>query len=248
MRSSREKHLPLGIAAVALALVAGFFSSGRNELSAVRANPQADRAGAPVVAVPAPPWLEPDFGEPPEMLASRPALTTTVERCAAAMDLASGNLDGAAERELNASALALSSADTRVLAGWVRDPARAPGFRRASLSLLSRSGSGALPLLAGFLREPVPFTAAPELHPHGDPARGFELSLRVTALEALDRSTETAAVEKLLQGILLQQNDPSLQFMARVALSGIAAGKPHRLGRMIDRMLQERVGGERLTQ
>jgi len=154
--------------------------------------------------------------------------------------------DGNIEKEMNAAALALSPADTRALAIWVRDPSRAQSFRRVSLYLLSRSGSGALPLLAGFLREPLPAAPLPavesvDLHAHGNPARGFELALRVTALEALDRSTDTRAVEKLLQGVLLQQSDPSLQFMARVALSGIASGKPHRLGRMIDRMLEERV-------
>lgn len=241
MSARTEKHLPLGVAALAVAIVAGFFSAGRDDVSAVKPSSTAIAPGTPVVAVPAPPWLEPADFEPPEMLASKPTLQGEVERYAAAMDLATGNADGRTEKEMNSMALALSPSDTRVLAGWVRDPVRAQNFRRASLYLLSRSGSGALPLLASFLREPIPFASNPDLHAHGDPARGFELSLRVTALEALDRSTDTAAVEKLLQGVLLQQNDPSLQFMARVALSGIASGQPHRLGRMIDRMLQERV-------
>lgn len=146
------------------------------------------------------------------------------------------------EKAVAALVTKLTEADYKLLQDKVLASGNKMAEREAALYVLTLSSApqaqGTLVALAE--------TALPEFkdlndpHSVGSTQRTLELGLRVTALESLDqRATGTGSPEvaKGLLRILQKQREPSLRFLAQTSLSGIEAGKPGRLKRIIDEMI-----------
>lgn len=134
----------------------------------------------------------------------------------------------------------LTEQDYQLLHTKVLDANLKMAERQAVLFVLTQSESSLAQKALIELAE----TALPEYsdlqdpHSVGSQARTLEMSLRVTALESLDqRGGQSSEIAKGLLRILQKQNEPSLRFLAQTSLSGIEAGKPGRLKRIIDEML-----------
>lgn len=108
--------------------------------------------------------------------------------------------------------------------------------RSVSLYLLSLSGVKALPALTHFSAMALPeFSHLQDPHSEGSLNKNFEVSLRIAALEAIDRQASAES----LQQILKTQSDPTLKMLAQVSLAGIQSGKPEKLSRLIEAMVNE---------
>lgn len=89
-------------------------------------------------------------------------------------------------------------------------------------------------------------TNIPEFHNSKDPhsvgafQERLELSLRITALEALDQMLmKKPDLSRSIGEIAHQQTNPILKFLAKVSLSGVQKNQPGKLKRTIDAMLVE---------
>lgn len=116
--------------------------------------------------------------------------------------------------------------------------------RSVSLYLLSLSGVRALPALTHFSATALPeFSHLQDPHSADSSNKNFEVSLRIAALEAIDRQTslqnEKTQVQASLQQILKTQNDPTLKMLVEVSLAGVRSGKPGKLSRFIQAMVNE---------
>ena len=70
----------------------------------------------------------------------------------------------------------------------------------------------------------------------------FEKSLRVTAIEALDKlGTRGVDVREKLENVRDSHRDTELVFLANLALAGIAEGRPGKVSRFIDQVFNENV-------
>jgi hypothetical protein len=66
----------------------------------------------------------------------------------------------------------------------------------------------------------------------------FDVSLRVTALEALDQRLVSGEVDaSAIQTVIKNQTHPTLLFFARISLEGVMSGRPGKLTRFIDKTL-----------
>ncbi len=114
--------------------------------------------------------------------------------------------------------------------------------RGFALQRLIAQGLRALPALTRVISAPVPLFAELE-NPHSvNNARDrFERGLKITALEQLDRlaSQNTAEVRRNLVTILNTQKDPQILFLAQISLLGIQQGRPGKLGRFIEALLDQ---------
>jgi hypothetical protein len=81
--------------------------------------------------------------------------------------------------------------------------------------------------------------AASNVETQGDSSR-FDVSLRITALEAIDqRLASGEASASAINTILEKQKHPTLLFFARISLEGLASGRPGKLTRFIDQAFSE---------
>ncbi|WP_413560543.1 hypothetical protein [Bdellovibrio sp. HCB209] len=114
--------------------------------------------------------------------------------------------------------------------------------RRASLFLLTKMGSTAIPELGAVATTPVPVYANSN-NPHSvaRQAQDMEISLRITSLEALDKlAVQSKNILPIMQQAAALQSDRSLVLLARISISGMLSGKPGRLSRAMDAMMDEK--------
>ncbi|WP_413577871.1 hypothetical protein ACLVWU_05230 [Bdellovibrio sp. HCB290] len=113
--------------------------------------------------------------------------------------------------------------------------------RRASLFLLSKIGVAAMTELGEIAATPIPkFANTQDPHSVGNMKRQFEVSLRITSLESLDKMTgHSQQVLPLLNKVINGQNDRTLVFLASISAGGIQDGKPGKLGRAMNEMIKE---------
>ncbi len=135
----------------------------------------------------------------------------------------------------------LSPRELLGLADLVVDPKSSADRRNAAVYILSEAGAIAQPALTKIVV--TPFDDRPgKPHSIQDAKRQGEVSLRVSALEALDQLGASGSdVRASLQKASLQKNT-TLQFLARIALSGIEQGRPGKLSRFIDASMDEAMG------
>lgn len=145
------------------------------------------------------------------------------------------------EKTVEALVTKLTDEDYELLRDKVLSSENKMPEREAALYVLTLSAAPQAQTTLVALAE----TALPEFkdlqdpHSGGSTLRTLELGLRVTALESLDQRAVKAPdlVAKGMQRILQKQTEASLRFLAQTSLSGIEAGKPGRLKRIINEML-----------
>lgn len=73
-----------------------------------------------------------------------------------------------------------------------------------------------------------------------DESSRFDVSLRITALEAIDqRMASGEARVSAITEVLQKQTHPTLLFFARISLEGVTSGRPGKLTRFIDKAFSE---------
>ena len=119
-----------------------------------------------------------------------------------------------------------------------------PDQRRKSLSHLIEQGVVALPQLAAVAVHKIPsFPLATDPHSAGQMQRSFEIGLRITAIEALDQlGAGGADVTRILQHARDTHKEEQLVFLAKIALDGIAEGRPGKVTRFIDKVFDDALG------
>ena len=142
---------------------------------------------------------------------------------------------------------AVATDELQALQAKVLDSQQPAEQRSASLYLLSQYGVQAVTQLSAIAENrPLHFEQQDNSHSLGSYQREFEISLRITALEALDHialnspqepSASPTSMEKRLSKILSHQTEPSLRMLAQISLSGIESGRPGKLTRFIDQAL-----------
>lgn len=141
------------------------------------------------------------------------------------------------EVEIQALAKRLSAVEISDLQERALDPESSADTRHASVYLLTQGGPAASAALVAIAAAPVP--AVSEIpHTTGEAKGALERSLRITALEALDKMAERdVSLRPRLESILKTQNDSTLMFLTQVSLAGLDEGRPGKLTRFIDRAL-----------
>lgn len=143
-----------------------------------------------------------------------------------------GSQAEAIESELNQFATRLSADDIAELGLTLQDERESQNKRALSVYLLSRAGAHGIGALSKLAMTNAPTKLSEE-------RETFEISLRVTALRALDAlsGTETMKVAESMRRVIERQQNPTLKMMAKVSLDGIEASKPQRLGRAMEQVL-----------
>ena len=110
--------------------------------------------------------------------------------------------------------------------------------RRDALFQLTQLGPSAVCALQEVARSSVPdFDNQNNPEAVGAYQKKFEVSLRITALEALDKlAMSSVDIGPALAEIRRHQKNSTILFLANVSLSGILAGRPGKLSRAIDYM------------
>lgn len=135
---------------------------------------------------------------------------------------------------------AAENAELSEIAASVVDISVSKDTRRLLLHKLVAAGLPAAKQLIQVASSPLP-EAAGEMRPHSaeEMRVKYERSLRITALEALDKLTpDNPELAEQMEQVALVQRDPMLQFLAQVSVSGIQQGRPGKLVRMIDKIVQ----------
>lgn len=141
---------------------------------------------------------------------------------------------------LGTVAHAVENEEYSEIAVTVLDTSASKDMRRLLLHKLVAAGLPAAKQLIEVASSPLP-EAAGEMRPHSaqEMRVKYERSLRITALEALDKLTpDNPGLSEQMQNVALVQRDPMLQFLAQVSVSGIQQGRPGKLVRMIDKIVQ----------
>jgi len=120
-------------------------------------------------------------------------------------------------------------------------------IRRNNLYRLTEMGPESIKALSTLATYPVESSKSNNPHSAESIQRNFEIGLRITALEALDQmvvshSQSTEDIKKTMMLVLEKQETSSLKILAQISLSGIANGRPGKLKRAIDHLLNEKVG------
>ncbi|QLY26590.1 hypothetical protein [Bdellovibrio sp. KM01] len=128
----------------------------------------------------------------------------------------------------------LTSEEIQQLGSAVIDMNQNHSVRRASIYLLSKAGAKAIPALGTIVM--TNFKAS---------AQETETPLRVTALESLDRLTDNSKeVLPILEKTIDVQQNKTLTFLASISAGGIRHGKPGKLTRAINMMIQEKLASK----
>jgi hypothetical protein len=124
--------------------------------------------------------------------------------------------------------------EIRQLGAAAIDSTQKHSVRRASVYLLSKAGAKAIPALGMITTTNF-----------SESAQATEAPLRVTALESLDRLTENSKeVLPVLEKTIEVQKNKSLAFLASISAGGIRNGKPGKLSRAIEMMIQEKTASK----
>lgn len=136
------------------------------------------------------------------------------------------------------------AADVDQLSRTVRDQTQSQEARRNALYVLTQMGSAALPALAAVATTPMPVATSQDPHSAEQMKQSFEAGLRVTAIEALDElgtdSSLSPAVKESMLSVLKVQKHRSLTLLAQISLSGIESGRPGKVKRAVDNLIQEK--------
>ena len=140
---------------------------------------------------------------------------------------------------LSKKAATLENKDFMSTAFDVLDLKLAPNSRRKLLHQLVVTGLPAAEALLIVARTPLPLSSAsPQPHSIHEMKVKFERSLRITALEALDKlAIDHPGVAAKLPEVAAEQTDPMISFLAQVSVAGIQQGRPGKLVRMIDKVV-----------
>ena len=114
--------------------------------------------------------------------------------------------------------------------------------RQAYLYLLSQLGSSATDHLTDIVKATIP-TLKNTHDPHSISSiqKQFEISIRLTALETLDKLViDNPEIKIKIESILDVQKDQVLIFLTQISLSGIKNNNPGKLKRFIDEVLNKR--------
>lgn len=123
-----------------------------------------------------------------------------------------------------------SSEELSALARTTTDLTQTQDQRTSAIYLLTLAGPAAIPALAGVVM--APFRETPQSQ--------FELAVRTTALERLDRfSTEGVPVETVIRQALKQPLHPTLRMLAQVSLQGLLQHRPGKLARFAEKNMDE---------
>lgn len=127
------------------------------------------------------------------------------------------------------------------LASIVLDKNLDPDYRREALAELTQAGPEAIPHLATIAATDVPMPKGVK-DPHSVELYRYEYEkgLRFTALEAIDDwAAKNVDVRPALQKILSKTRDQDIRFLTFVSLRGVEQGRPGKLIRFVDRMMDE---------
>ncbi|MFS4461236.1 hypothetical protein [Bdellovibrio sp. HCB2-146] len=144
------------------------------------------------------------------------------------------------EKSLQDAVQNLSDRDLKSLQNQLLNTEGRMEDRQAALYLLTQSDSPqALVTLSALAASELPsFENLQDPHSVGSAQRTFEMSIRVSAIEGLDiRAEKHPEIASDLRRVLQKQKEPTLRFLAETSLSGIEAGRPGHLKRIIDEML-----------
>jgi hypothetical protein len=131
--------------------------------------------------------------------------------------------------DLVATLSTASAAELSTLARTTTDVTQTQDQRTSAVYLLTLAGPKAIPALAGVVM--APFRETPQSQ--------FELAVRTTALERLDRfSTEGISVETVIRQALKQPLHPTLRMLAQVSLQGLLQHRPGKLTRFAEKNME----------
>lgn len=169
-------------------------------------------------------WSRPDWT--PSSLTKRPSETTQETRAPLASRLTPPTELLKGNSFVSAAASILS-------------PSLDGNLRRKLLHQLIVAGLPAAEALLTIARTPLPLTSQnPQPHSLHEMKVKFERSLRITALEALDKlAIDHPQIAAKLSEVAAEQTDPMISFLAQVSVTGIQQGRPGKLVRMIDRVV-----------
>lgn len=154
-----------------------------------------------------------------------------------------GKADKKAEQEIREQAEKLGEVEIASLAQLALDANADGNERSAGIYLLTQAGPAANPYLARVAGAPMPLSKSKDPHSRDAMARTFEMSQRLRALESLDqRAAKDASVTQWIRKASEDNSDPMIHFFVKQSLDGIAQGRPGKLGRMFDKMLDEAAG------
>lgn len=119
--------------------------------------------------------------------------------------------------------------------------------RRNNLYRLTEMGPESIKALSTLATYPVESSKSNNPHSAESIQRNFEIGLRITALETLDQiavshSPSAEDIKKTMMLVLEKQEASSLKILAQISLSGMANGRPGKLKRALDHLLNEKVG------
>lgn len=114
--------------------------------------------------------------------------------------------------------------------------------RQASIFILSHIGNIAADSLAEIIQTEIPnLKNAHSPHTIDNSLHANEISLRISALEALDNlAIDNPTVKNKIENIIKNQKNPELNYLAQISLSGILTNRPGKIKRVINAMLAER--------
>ncbi len=151
--------------------------------------------------------------------------------------------DDRAELEVSTLAHRLKKAELSELASVTLDEAIDGNRRDAALLILTSARENALEQLMDVAAHPMhAFLDEATAHSRGAFQKKFEVSLRVRALEELDRlsTSDSPAIKaesaNLIARVVAQQNQPTVQFLAQMSLQGVRTERPGKLKRFIDQI------------
>ncbi len=143
------------------------------------------------------------------------------------------------EKEINTAAKTLTFLNFEQLGKQAIDLTQDRQVRQAALYILSEAGPAAAPVLAALVESGLPeYSNLANPHSRDSAERSFELSLRMSALEALDKAaSQNPEIRTLLEKIVGKQKEPTLRYLAQVSLRGVETGRPGQLQKVMEQVV-----------
>lgn len=218
--------------------------------SGPRAQVAASTAAPASAATPSPSVASATPAPTPEPLPRPPQLSLQDRVRELARALWTKNSESGGDDQLASLAASLSSKERAELSRLAIDASARSDERTVAVYLLTQALPESLPLLFEVVRSPVPvWTGQDSPHSLGSVKHQREVTLRIAALEAIDR-LETNDVD-VLQGLQKTVNsggDESVRWLAQVALAGRESNQKGKLVRFMSEVLNKNgsteLGGE----
>lgn len=154
----------------------------------------------------------------------------------------SESISALTQAQLQSLSETLSPIELHEIKNIILSPQEKGDKRLAFNFLLSQLGIAGADTLAEIIKFEIPhFENSENPHSAGSLEKAFEISLRITALEALDSLVvENPQLKAKIVGILNVQKEQSLNFLIQLSLSGIESNQPGKIKRFIDKVLTKR--------